>query len=158
MKIYTTLLLAGLLVSGCAGRGRPSLPLMPEIRKPLPPDSVPIGDVKSAPEVKLNLAIAPGPFAPTWASIDKNYPGTPEWLRETKFGIWVHFGPQASGQSGDWYARKMYVPGTSAYENHLKKFGHPSESGTRKFCAIGIPRSLIRRRSQKFITMPARAS
>ncbi len=129
MKIYTTLLLAGLLVSGCAGRGRPSLPLMPEIRKPLPPDSVPIGDVKSAPEVKLNLAIAPGPFAPTWASIDKNYPGTPEWLRETKFGIWVHFGPQASGQSGDWYARKMYVPGTSAYENHLKKFGHPSESG-----------------------------
>ena len=35
----------------------------------------------------------------------------------------------ASGQSGDWYARKMYVPGTTAYKNHLKNFGHPSESG-----------------------------
>jgi alpha-L-fucosidase len=107
----------------------PILPPMPEIPKPLPQDSVPMGLVATAPEVKLDLPIAPGPFEPTWASIEKNYPGTPDWLREAKFGIWVHFGPQSAGQSGDWYARKMYVPGTPAYNNHLKAYGHPSESG-----------------------------
>jgi alpha-L-fucosidase len=125
---FYSLACAGLLIAGgCASR--PSLSALPEIPKPLPQDSVPMGDVKSAPEVKLELPIAPGPFAPTWSSIESNYPGTPAWLREAKFGIWVHFGPQASGQSGDWYARKMYVPGTTAYKNHLKNFGHPSESG-----------------------------
>ena len=95
----------------------------------LPIDSVPMGDSSSAPEVKLDLPITPGPFQPTWQSIEQNYPGTPAWLRDAKFGIWVHFGPQAAGMSGDWYARKMYVPGTSAYNNHLKAQGHPSVEG-----------------------------
>src|ERR1019366_5619064 len=101
----------------------------PKIPKLLAPDSVPMDSSATAPEVKLDLPIAPGPFEPTWASIEKNYPGTPDWLRQAKFGIWVHFGPQSSGASGDWYARKMYVPGTTAYNNHLKKYGPPSESG-----------------------------
>ena len=79
--------------------------------------------------MKLNIPIASGPFEPTWESIEKNYPGEPAWLREAKFGIWVHFGPQAAGESGDWYARKLYTEGTTAYKNHLKKYGHPSESG-----------------------------
>jgi alpha-L-fucosidase len=95
----------------------------------MPVDSVPMGDVNSAPEVKLDLAITPGPFQPTWQSIEQHYPGTPSWLRDAKFGIWVHFGPQAAGMSGDWYARRMYIPGTPAYNNHLKKYGHPSAAG-----------------------------
>ncbi|MGV7206382.1 alpha-L-fucosidase [Oxalobacteraceae bacterium A2-2] len=107
----------------------PPLPPMPAVPAPLPVDSVPLGDSASAPEVQLDLPIMPGPFQPTWASIEKNYPGTPAWLREAKFGIWVHFGPQAAGLSGDWYARRMYSPGTPAYANHLQAFGHPSTSG-----------------------------
>ncbi len=50
-------------------------------------------------------------------------------MREAKFGIWVHFGPQAAGQIGDWYARRMYLQGQLAYKNHLRDFGHPSEVG-----------------------------
>ena len=80
-------------------------------------------------EVKLDLAIAAGPYEPTWESIEANYPGVPGWLREAKFGIWVHFGPQAAGKSGDWYARKMYVEGTEANKRHLAEVGHPSEVG-----------------------------
>ncbi len=106
----------------------PAQPI-PEIPPSRPTDSVPMGDAKSFPEVKLDIPIAPGPFQPTWESIEKNYPGEPAWLREAKFGIWVHFGPQSAGESGDWYARKLYVPGTTAYKNHLQKYGHPSESG-----------------------------
>jgi alpha-L-fucosidase len=118
-----------MLLSVASATTLPSLPPMPDISKPLPEDSVPMGALANSPEVKLDLPIAPGPFEATWASIEKNYPGTPDWLRQAKFGIWVHFGPQASGESGDWYARKMYVPGTPAYENHLKKYGPPSEFG-----------------------------
>lgn len=120
----------------------PALPPMPAVPKSLPVDSVAMGTSVSAPEVHLDLPIAPGPFQPTWASIEKNYPGTPAWLREAKFGIWVHFGPQAAGQSGDWYARKMYRPGTPAYDNHLQQFGHPSFSGYKEVLRDWNPKQL----------------
>lgn len=102
---------------------------LPTISKPKPVDSETLGDWKTFPEMKLNLPIAKGPFEPTWESIEKNYPGTPQWLRDAKFGIWVHFGPQSAGETGDWYARKLYRPDKKAYANHLKKYGHPSEVG-----------------------------
>jgi alpha-L-fucosidase len=102
---------------------------MPAIPTPKPIDSETMGDWKSFPEMKLNIPIAKGPFEPTWESIEKNYPGEPVWLREAKFGIWVHFGPQSAGESGDWYARNLYKSDKRAYQNHLKKYGHPSEVG-----------------------------
>lgn len=102
---------------------------MPPIPTVKPYNSVQMGDWKSFPEIKLDIPITPGPYEPTWESIEKNYPGSPAWLREAKFGIWVHFGPQSAGESGDWYARNMYKPGKKAYDNHLKKYGHPSEVG-----------------------------
>src|SRR5437868_4588654 len=97
----------------------PALPPFPAIPAVQPVDSVPMAPPWSAPEIKLDLPITPGPYEPTWESIEKNYPGTPAWLRDAKFGIWVHFGPQAAGKSGDWYARNLYIPGTNAYKNHL---------------------------------------
>lgn len=102
---------------------------IPSVHKPLAENSVPMGNIQTSEEVKLDLPITSGPYEPTWKSIEANYPGTPEWLRDSKFGIWIHFGPQSAGESGDWYARKMYVEGTPAYENHLKNYGHPSEVG-----------------------------
>ena len=102
---------------------------MPVIPTPKPIDSEIMGDWKSFPEVKLDFPIAKGPFEPTWESIEKNYPGEPAWLREAKFGIWVHFGPQSAGESGDWYARNLYKSDKKAYQNHLKRYGHPSEVG-----------------------------
>ncbi|HMP84412.1 MAG TPA: alpha-L-fucosidase, partial [Verrucomicrobiota bacterium] len=116
-----------LSLAGCATK--PVLPPMPGVSSAQAQDSVPLGDVKTFPQVKLDLPVAHGPFQPTWESIEKNYPGEPAWLRDAKFGIWVHFGPQAAGESGDWYARRLYIPGTPAYKNHLKKYGHPSEAG-----------------------------
>ena len=107
----------------------PELAPIPAIPEPLPVDSVPLTPSDSAAEVKLDLPVAPGPFEPTWESIEKNYPGTPAWLRDAKFGIWVHFGPQSAGRSGDWYARHLYKPEHIAYKNHLARHGHPSEVG-----------------------------
>ena len=73
------------------------------------------------------LAVAPGPFQPTWASLGQRQ--NPAWFNEAKFGIWVHWGPQSAAAYGDWYARNMYVEGHKAYQFHLNKYGHPSEFG-----------------------------
>jgi alpha-L-fucosidase len=105
------------------------LPPFPEIPAKQPLNTVEMGDEETFPEMILDIPIVEGPFEPTWESIEKNYHGEPAWLREAKFGIWVHFGPQSAGESGDWYARNLYKPGHWAYKNHLEKYGHPSEVG-----------------------------
>ena len=102
---------------------------IPDVPAQKPYDSLTMQDPATFTEVKMDFPIAAGPYEPTWDSIAKNYPGGPAWLREAKFGFWVHFGPQAAGNSGDWYARKIYQPGTPAYDNHIRDFGHPSVSG-----------------------------
>lgn len=88
-----------------------------------------IQNSETFPEEKMDFPIASGVYEPTWQSIDKNYPGEPQWWRDGKFGIFIHWGPQAAGNSGDWYARYLYKEGTLAYNNHLKDYGHPSETG-----------------------------
>lgn len=75
----------------------------------------------------LDLPAAPGPFNSSVESL-KTY-RTPEWFRDAKFGIWAHWGAQAVPRLGDWYARFMYVPGHWHYDQHVKKYGHPSEFG-----------------------------
>ena len=103
---------------------------MPAIPEPLPRETVEMGDPDKLPEVKMDFPMAAGPFEPTWESISARYPAEPPaWLREAKFGFWVHFGPQAAGMSGDWYAKRLYQPGQAAYANHQKNYGHPSEFG-----------------------------
>jgi alpha-L-fucosidase len=73
-------------------------------------------------------AIAPGPFAPTWASLEQNY-ALPDWYRDAKFGIWMHWGPQCQPGDGDWYAKYMYDQVRPQYQFHLQKYGHPSKFG-----------------------------
>jgi len=53
----------------------------------------------------------------------------PEWFRDAKLGIWNCWGPEAVPEMGDWYAHNMYVEGHVQYEDHLKRYGHPSKSG-----------------------------
>lgn len=121
----------------------PTLPPIPSIPDPKPPGSVQMGDPGKFNEVKMDFPIEEGPFAPTWDSITSNYPTKDSaWLRQAKFGIWVHFGPQAAGQSGDWYARRMYIEGSPAYMNHIRDFGHPSEIGYKDLIRTWNPTAL----------------
>jgi len=71
---------------------------------------------------------AAGPFEPTWESLERNY-RLPDWYRDAKFGIWMHWGPQCQPSDGDWYAKYMYDQGRPQYEFHMKKYGHPSKFG-----------------------------
>lgn len=116
---------------------------IPAIPEPMPRDSVEMGDPDKLPEVKMDFPMAPGPFEPTWDSISAQYPADPPaWLRESKFGFWVHFGPQAAGMSGDWYAKRLYQPGQPAYNNHQKNYGHPSEFGYKDLLHAWNPKQL----------------
>lgn len=102
-----------------------------------------MGDPANFPEVQMDFPIENGPFAPTWSSILANYPTKDSaWLRQAKFGIWVHFGPQAAGQSGDWYARRMYIEGENSYNNHIRDYGHPSTSGYKDLIRTWNPTAL----------------
>ncbi len=55
----------------------------------------------------------------------------PEWFRDAKLGIWACWGPEAVPEMGDWYAHNMYIEGHPQYEDHLKRYGHPSKVGYR---------------------------
>ena len=72
--------------------------------------------------------IAPGPFQPNWESLEEHY-HCPDWFRDAKFGIWAHWSAQCVPEKGDWYARRMYLPGDGDYKDHLQRYGHPSEYG-----------------------------
>jgi len=75
-----------------------------------------------APEV-----IQPGPFLGTRESLEKYE--IPQWYRDAKFGIWAHWGPQSAAETGDWYARNMYIQSEWQYKRHLQDYGHPSKTG-----------------------------
>ena len=75
-----------------------------------------------------------GPFRPNWESL-KAY-RYPDWFRDAKFGIWAHWTPQCVPEQGDWYARGMYVQGSSQYNYHVKTYGHPSQFGYKDICHL----------------------
>lgn len=131
----------------CAGMLRAAAPVtavdpIPAIPAPSAVGSVPMGEAAGFPEYQLDIPITDGPFRADWESIETNYPGTPDWLRDAKFGIWVHFGPQSAGESGDWYARNLYKETHKAYRNHLRNFGHPSKTGYKDVLHTWSPDSL----------------
>jgi alpha-L-fucosidase len=66
-------------------------------------------------------------FEANWESL-KQYE-CPDWFRDAKLGIFLHWGPTSVPATGGWYGRDMYIQGDPAYESHLKKYGHPSVFG-----------------------------
>jgi alpha-L-fucosidase len=77
-------------------------------------------------------AIPPGPFAPTWDSLKTNY-HVPEWFRDAKFGIFMHWGLYAvPAHASEWYEKHMY--GNPAITQwHTEKFGPPDRFGYKDF-------------------------
>jgi alpha-L-fucosidase len=76
---------------------------------------------------RTSPTVPSGPFQPDWDSLTQYR--VPEWFRDAKFGMWAHWGPQCQPERGDWYARNMYLEGTSQYRDHLERYGHPSGAG-----------------------------
>lgn len=76
--------------------------------------------------------IPPGPFAPTWDSIRTNY-HVPDWFRDAKFGIFMHWGIYAvPAHASEWYEKHMYG-NPPITEWHTEKFGRPDRFGYKDF-------------------------
>jgi alpha-L-fucosidase len=71
------------------------------------------------------------PFNAEWASLERYE--CPEWFRDAKLGIYVHWGVYSVPARGCWYGRKMYDERRPEYAYHVDRFGHPSEFGYKDF-------------------------
>jgi alpha-L-fucosidase len=68
------------------------------------------------------------PYQASWASLEAGYQA-PEWFRDAKFGIWAHWGPQCEEETGDWFARWMYVEDSRQGRIHKDRYGSASQMG-----------------------------
>ncbi|MHC4985147.1 MAG: alpha-L-fucosidase [Planctomycetota bacterium] len=68
------------------------------------------------------------PVEPTIQSLGMAYEA-PQWFRDAKFGIYMHWGVYSVVGRAEWYGRHMYIPGHEDNEYHIKTYGHPSTFG-----------------------------
>ena len=89
-----------------------------------PPATVAISEAAVA---KVRAPLAPGPFAATWDSIEKNYK-TPAWFEDAKFGIFLHWGLYTvPARHNEWYEKHLYASELKWQEETygpLEKFGY----------------------------------
>ena len=117
----------------------------------------------TTPEIVAQAAAAgapipPGKFQPTWDSLHANY-SVPDWLRDAKFGIFMHWGIYAVPAHGsEWYEKHMYGnPPITQW--HTEHFGAPDKFGYKDFipmftCSNWDPDAwaeLFKRAGAKFI-------
>lgn len=77
---------------------------------------------------KIEETIKAGPYEDTWDSL-QHY-SVPEWFRNAKFGIFVHWGVYCVPEYGsEWYSRNMYIEDSPEYRYHLEHYGKHREFG-----------------------------
>ena len=92
---------------------------------------------QSSPNVQRQLAqvhaeTGGGPFTADWDSLGSYR--VPEWFRDAKFGIFIHWGIYSVPAFGnEWYPRNMYRQGSSEFKHHLETYGPQSKFGYKDF-------------------------
>ena len=73
-----------------------------------------------------------GPFRPDWESLQKYE--APEWYRDAKFGIFIHWGVYSVPAFGnEWYPRNMYSAASDEYKHHIATYGTQDKFGYKDF-------------------------
>ncbi|MBK1875312.1 alpha-L-fucosidase [Pelagicoccus mobilis] len=73
-------------------------------------------------------------FDATWESLQAYE--CPEWFRDAKFGIYLHWGPYSASlgpRNTDWYSRNMYKKGSKQNVYHEETYGSLKEFGYKDF-------------------------
>jgi alpha-L-fucosidase len=79
------------------------------------------------------LPTPPGPFGPSWESIQQNYTD-PDWFRDGKFGIMMHWGIYSvPAHASEWYVRYMYGGNAGVMQWHTEHYGPPTKFGYKDF-------------------------
>ena len=73
-----------------------------------------------------------GPYKPDWISLSDFE--TPKWLKNGKFGIFIHWGLfSVPAFNNEWYSRNMYIQDMEEWEHHRNTFGPHTEFGYKDF-------------------------
>ncbi|MDC7684170.1 alpha-L-fucosidase [Asticcacaulis sp. BYS171W] len=81
---------------------------------------------------KVDQRLKRGAYKPDWAAL-KAYE-TPDWFRDAKFGIFIHWGPYSvPAFANEWYTRNMYAQGNSAFRHHVETWGPQNQFGYKDF-------------------------
>lgn len=71
-------------------------------------------------------------YTPEWKSLCQYQP--PEWYKNAKFGIFIHWGVYSVPAYGsEWYSRNMYIQGSPEFEHHIKTYGPHRVFGYKDF-------------------------
>jgi alpha-L-fucosidase len=71
-------------------------------------------------------------YEATWESLT-NY-SVPEWYLDSKFGIFIHWGPYCVPAFGnEWYPRNMYLIDKPEFQHHIATYGPQSKFGYKDF-------------------------
>src|SRR5258706_2443367 len=67
-----------------------------------------------------------------WESLKKYQ--TPDWFRDAKFGIFIHWGVYSVPAFGsEWYPRNMYDSTSAEYKHHVATYGSQKQFGYKDF-------------------------
>ena len=76
----------------------------------------------------VDKTVAEGPFRDDWQSL-RAYQA-PEWFRDAKFGIFIHWGVYSvAGFGSEWYSRNMYQQGSPDFAHHVATYGPQKQFG-----------------------------
>ena len=71
-------------------------------------------------------------YQANWESLKKYK--TPDWFRDVKFGIFIHWGVYSVPAFGsEWYPRNMYQRGSDEYKHHIATYGPHNKFGYKDF-------------------------
>jgi alpha-L-fucosidase len=97
--------------------------------RPLPP-GITLTEYSNPPyndEFDTMAGYPPDKFQPTIKSLQQYT--CPEWFRDAKFGIYLHWGVYSLGQQECWFPRLMYNEGYNEYKYMQEKYGPQSKFG-----------------------------
>ena len=83
---------------------------------------------------EIDAVNAAGKYHPTWESLSTH--PVPDWYREKRLGIFLHWGVFSVPAYHDWYARNMYIKGSPEYEYHCQHYGQPKDFGFKDFICL----------------------
>ncbi len=79
-----------------------------------------------------NISISQERFQANWESL--NDYKTPDWFRDAKFGIFIHWGVYSvPAFNSEWYPRNMYDQKSPEYKHHIEKYGPLNKFGYKDF-------------------------
>ncbi|MFP5227492.1 MAG: alpha-L-fucosidase [Acidobacteriota bacterium] len=81
---------------------------------------------------EIDQVVRQGPYTPSWQSLARWQ--TPDWFRDAKFGIFIHWGVYSvPAFANEWYPRNMYIQGSPAYQHQVATWGPESKFGYKDF-------------------------